>query len=73
MSAKSEEGGPYAIQEQRGLNHRFEVWKWRGGREAIEKEVARLKEIGEGGGGESRVGGGIKSLLDLRQWGMVDP
>lgn len=70
---EDEEGGPYAIQEQRGLNHRFEVWKWRGGREAIEKEVARLKEIGEGGGGESRVGGGIKSLLDLRQWGMVDP
>lgn len=26
----AEDGGPYAIQEQDGLNHRFDVWKWVG-------------------------------------------
>lgn len=60
------EGGPYALQEQRGLNHRFEVWKWRGGRERIEEEVARLR-----GGREQEEG--LFSLLDLTRWGNIDP
>lgn len=26
----AEDGGPYAVQEQAGLNHHFDVWKWVG-------------------------------------------
>lgn len=55
-------GGPYALQEQRGLNHRFEVWKWRGGLREIEEEVHRVDPAID-----------VKALLDLRQWGRIDP
>ncbi|PWN19843.1 hypothetical protein BCV69DRAFT_35809 [Microstroma glucosiphilum] len=60
------EGGPYALQEQRGLNHRFEVWKWRGGRQRIEEEVARLR-------GERQQEEDLANLLDLKRWGNIDP
>lgn len=55
-------GGPYALQEQRGLNHRFEVWKWRGGLREIEEEVHRVDPAID-----------VKALLDLRRWGRIDP
>lgn len=28
--AFAQDGGPYAVQEQAGLNHRFDVWRWVG-------------------------------------------
>lgn len=28
--AYAQDGGPYAVQEQTGLNHRFDVWRWVG-------------------------------------------
>lgn len=31
----AEDGGPYAVQEQAGLNHHFDVWKWVGADEAF--------------------------------------
>lgn len=31
----AEDGGPYAVQEQAGLNHHFDVWKWVGQDEAL--------------------------------------
>jgi tRNA-specific adenosine deaminase 3 len=42
-----EDGGPYVIQEQSGLNHRFDVWRWRGGleHEGDEPELDALLHI----------------------------
>jgi len=44
------DGGPYAVQEQSGLNHRFEVWRWMGDLQELgvsgrEYEVDRMLEI----------------------------
>ena len=52
------------MHEQRGLNHRFEVWRWRGGKGLIEEEVKRMsgKTVD------------VERLLDLGEWGKaVDP
>lgn len=59
-------GGPYALQEQKNLNHRFEVWKWRGGLDIIQREVNRMKHNGEGDVD-------VAKLLDLRSCGVADP
>lgn len=56
-------GGPYALQEQRGLNHRFEVWCWQGGLDVIANEVERVH-------GKSV---DVAALLDLSRRGVVDP
>ncbi|CAO1622565.1 unnamed protein product [Sympodiomycopsis kandeliae] len=66
-NAIDEKGGPYALQEQKGLNHRFEVWKWRSGIQAIQDEVDNLQKEGQ-----EKVD--IKKLLDLSsRFGRVDP
>lgn len=37
--AACHDGGPYAVQEQAGLNHRFDVWRWVGNdADLLEKE-----------------------------------
>ncbi|PWN24839.1 hypothetical protein BDZ90DRAFT_282157 [Jaminaea rosea] len=60
----AEDGGPYALHEQRGLNHRFEVWRWRGGLDVVQEEVRRIS-------GEKV---DVADLLDLAKWGRaVDP
>ncbi|CEH16581.1 hypothetical protein CBOM_06517 [Ceraceosorus bombacis] len=40
------DGGPYAVHEQSGLNHRFEVWRWLGplDEDATEEDSAKLKQ-----------------------------
>ncbi len=41
------DGGVYAVQEQSGLNHRFEVWRWMGalGDLGLDEEVGELLRI----------------------------
>lgn len=34
----AQDGGPYAIQEQAGLNHHFDVWKWVGDRNDLSQD-----------------------------------
>lgn len=42
----AEDGGPYAIQEQAGLNHHFDVWKWVGDpKQLIEDDLDGLLDI----------------------------
>lgn len=42
----AEDGGPYAIQEQVGLNHHFDVWKWVGdAKQLIEDDLNDLLDI----------------------------
>lgn len=33
----AQDGGPYAVQEQQGLNHRFDVWRWVGDDDDLRK------------------------------------
>ncbi|PWN33819.1 uncharacterized protein FA14DRAFT_161488 [Meira miltonrushii] len=33
----AQDGGPYAVQEQQGLNHRFDVWRWVGNDDDLRK------------------------------------
>lgn len=75
-------GGPYALQEQKGLNHRFEVWKWRGGLEAVQREVDEQRGRRRRGGGDGEVVDAgvdvdvdvdVEALLDLKAVGVVDP
>lgn len=76
------EGGPYALQEQRGLNHRYEVWKWRGGLDEIREEVARQRIqrataatlVGQQPTPSSPIAEqNLDQLLDLSRWGALDP
>lgn len=42
----AQDGGPYAVQEQAGLNHHFDVWKWVGGEEELgENNLDQLLDI----------------------------
>jgi tRNA-specific adenosine deaminase 3 len=42
---EAEDGGPYAIQEQDGLNHHFDVWKWVGDSKQLTGNDENIDEL----------------------------
>ncbi|CAO1622264.1 unnamed protein product [Parajaminaea phylloscopi] len=68
-----DEGGPYALQEQRGLNHRYDVWKWRGGLEAIRAEVDAQRARKHSQDSSAPAPADVEALVDLSHWGRLDP
>lgn len=64
-----EDGGPYALQEERGLNHRFEVWRWVGGM----RDLLNGEEEGESGKEDKTEEAARRNIKMLLETGGVDP
>lgn len=67
-----EDGGPYALQEERSLNHRFEVWRWVGGMKQLLDEYSSSEKHREGDNEEEEEEA-RRQIQKLLEAGGVDP